>query len=628
MSYLTFAAPVTSQVRFETYLTVCSILWPQCGLAEIEISPERAGRNGNWHTIDMSGFATVGDGGHLSSGSGSFSATRRAKRRERRERERRRKGAAASDEAFGGDDVALAEAYSAARRDDVPELEDALQRGVMPRATDADGNTLLHAACARGALRAAKLVVRWAVYSTHPPDRNFLNLQSAEGFTALDLARAGGFRKMEEWLVALGALGRGGTGAGSLAYDPSGARSTGPPGGAYGGHHDAHNPYAPGGWTHPGMPPPPLPYGSSAGGAYPAGVGYPGRVVPAHATGRHVSSYEPYAPSNAWGEDPGVLDRSLARAAGAPAAPSSSDTYLMGALEAALGGGPDDGRVGQASEERRRAQAVVRQVAEAMEERDDALDELDETLEKMRGLEDRLRDAEARAESAVGDAKAEVASQREDEQRAVLSALGLAEERAVQMAAECETTREERDAIASALDFVNDEMENLRARAEAAENALVHRREEDYRAGFAAGLMAYREELGLPAIGAIEAAAAAANAELPFDVAPRGGGNEGNAGDDRTGHEGVEYTATVADTPNESSSNSDADSDADIPVAELAQGQDRDRSSLTPAGAAALARANERRSLSRSQSLEKGAPADAAANALGGLELFEVPLGE
>ena len=597
------------------------------------------GRNNRiGHTIDMSGFATVGDGGHLSSGSGSFSATRRAERRERRERERRRKGAAASDEAFGGDDVALAEAYSAARRDDVPELEDALQRGVMPRATDADGNTLLHAACARGALRAAKLVVRWAVYSTHPPDRNFLNLQSAEGFTALDLARAGGFRKMEEWLVALGALGRGGTGAGSLAYDPSGARSTGPPGGAYGGHHNSHhNPYnPPGGWTHPGMPPPPLPYGSSAGGAYPAGMGYPGHVAPTHVAGRHVSSYEPYVPSNAWGEDPGALDRSLARAAGAPGASSSSDTYLMGALEAALGGGPDDDRVGQASEERRRAQAVVRQVAEAMEERDDALDELDETMEKMRRLEAALADAEARAERAVRDAKAEVASQREDEQKAVLSALGLAEERAVQMAAECETTREERDAIASALDFVNDEMENLRARAEAAENALVHRREEDYRAGFAAGLMAYREELGLPAIGAIEAAAAAANAKTPFDDdGPRaGGGNEGSGVGDPTGHEGVEYTATVADTPNESSSNSDADSDADIPVAELAasgapnNAPDQNRSSLTPAGAAALARAHERRSLSRSQSLEKGAAADAAANALGGLELFEVPLGE
>ena len=76
----------------------------------------------------MSGMATTtGDGGHLSSGS--FSQTRRAERRERRERDRRRKGAAASDEAFGGDDVALAEAYAAARRDDVPELEDALQRG-------------------------------------------------------------------------------------------------------------------------------------------------------------------------------------------------------------------------------------------------------------------------------------------------------------------------------------------------------------------------------------------------------------------------------------------------------------------------------------------------------------------
>ena len=233
----------------------------------------------------------------------------------------------------------------------------------------------------------------------------------------------------------------------------------------------------------------------------------------------------------------------------------------------------------------------------------------------------------------MGDAKAEVASQREDEQRAVLSALGLAEERAVQMAAECETTREERDAIASALDFVNDEMENLRARAEAAENALVHRREEDYRAGFAAGLMAYREELGLPAIGAIEAAAAAANAELPFDDdGPRaGGGNEGSGVGDPTGHEGVEYTATVADTPNESSSNSDADSDATYPSPSSRRWRSEcrsNRSSLTPAGAAALARAHERRSLSRSQSLEKGAAADAAANALGGLELFEVPLGE
>ena len=104
------------------------------------------------------------------------------------------------------------------------------------------------------------------------------------------------------------------------------------------------------------------------------------------------------------------------------------------------------------------------------------------------------------------------------------------------------------------MDFVNDEMENLRARAEAAEGALVLRREEDYRAGFAAGLMAYREELGLPAIGAIEAAAAAANAETPFEVldANTHGGHEGDHGDD-----GDEYTAAVAETPDESSGSED-----------------------------------------------------------------------
>ena len=58
----------------------------------------------------------------------------------------------------------------------------------------------------------------------------------------------------------------------------------------------------------------------------------------------------------------------------------------------------------------------------------------------------------------------------------MLSALGL-EERAVQMAAECETLREERDAIAAALDFVNDEMERLRDAAAAAEEEHARRRE-------------------------------------------------------------------------------------------------------------------------------------------------------
>ena len=145
------------------------------------------------------------------------------------------------------------------------------------------------------------------------------------------------------------------------------------------------------------------------------------------------------------------------------------------------------------------------------------------------------------------------------------------------------------------------------------------RREEDYRAGFAAGLMAYREELGLPAIGAIEAAAAAANAETPFEVldANTHGGHKGDHGDD-----GDEYTAAVAETPDESSGSED-EGDGFIPVAELAGGQG-DSSSLTDAGAAALARAVERRSLSRSQSLDKGQVAEK----LSEVELFEVPLGK
>ena len=71
------------------------------------------------------------------------------------------------------------------------------------------------------------------VYSTHPPDRNFLNLQSAAGYTALDLAREGAHHKMEEWLIALGALGREGTGLGSLMG--SGGRGVGGSGAAM--HH-------------------------------------------------------------------------------------------------------------------------------------------------------------------------------------------------------------------------------------------------------------------------------------------------------------------------------------------------------------------------------------------------------
>ena len=57
--------------------------------------------------------------------------------------------------------------------------------------------------------------------------------------------------------------------------------------------------------------------------------------------------------------------------------------------------------------------------------------------------------AEEVATVSVAAARAEVAFQREEEQSAVLAALGLAEERAVQMAAECEALREEKAALAA-----------------------------------------------------------------------------------------------------------------------------------------------------------------------------------
>ena len=189
--------------------------------------------------------------------------------------------------------------------------------------------------------------------------------------------------------------------------------------------------------------------------------------------------------------------------------------YLMGALETALGGGNAGDRSLQ-SEDRRRAQAVVKQVAEALADREDLAEELEEARDKAEAAEARATEAEKAAEKARSEARSEVAAQRDEEQQAVLAALGLAEERAVQMAAECETLREEKEAIAAALDFVNDEMEALQQRVEEAEEATTAQREEGYRTGFAAGLFSrnqdealsqqyartHREELGLARVRA------------------------------------------------------------------------------------------------------------------------------
>ena len=105
----------------------------------------------------------------------------------------------------------------------------------------------------------------------------------------------------------------------------------------------------------------------------------------------------------------------------------------MGALETALGAGAEAARGGVQSEERRRAQAVVRQVAEALEDREEMADELDEAIARADAAEARAAAAEAAAAAATKEARDSVKEQRAEEQEAVLSALGLAEERAVQM---------------------------------------------------------------------------------------------------------------------------------------------------------------------------------------------------
>jgi hypothetical protein len=78
--------------------------------------------------------------------------------------------------------------------------------GVDPRVvSSANGHTLLHAACGFGASKIAKLVVRRAVYESHPPFRAFLDARANDGSAALDVATNAGFERIAEWLTALGA---------------------------------------------------------------------------------------------------------------------------------------------------------------------------------------------------------------------------------------------------------------------------------------------------------------------------------------------------------------------------------------------------------------------------------------
>jgi len=303
--------------------------------------------------------------------------------------------------------------------------------GVDPRVvSSANGHTLLHAACGFGASKIAKLVVRRAVYESHPPFRAFLDARANDGSAALDVATNAGFERIAEWLTALGAS--------------SGFRSA---------------------FEAPGVASVSRSYANTRTNAttdpafYPPAF-YPPAFAPAHVG---VGTHPPPPPP-----------------------PPSVDAYLFGALESVLGDleglealegderpsdapRPRDALL-QTREraDRARARLLVKRVAELAEDRDDYRADLEAALRRAERAEaklaktrDELRVAETARAAAASEARADVARQREEEQRAVLAALGLAERRAVRMAAERETLREERDAIAEALAFVKEETKAL-----------------------------------------------------------------------------------------------------------------------------------------------------------------------
>ena len=299
--------------------------------------------------------------------------------------------------------------------------------GVDPRVvSSANGHTLLHAACGFGASKIAKLVVRRAVYESHPPFRAFLDKRANDGSAALDVATNAGFERIAEWLTALGAS--------------SGFRSAFDSGSRAAANYAAARTNA---TTDPALYPPAF---------------YPPAFAPAHVGVGIPGSHPPLPPS--------------------------VDAYLFGALESVLGDLegdesdesdesarlPRDALHNQTRErdDRARARRLVKRVAELAEDRDDYRADLETALRRAERAEaklaktrDELRVAEAARAAAASEARGAVARQREEEQRAVLAALGLAERRAVRMAAERETLREERDAIAEALAFVKEETKTL-----------------------------------------------------------------------------------------------------------------------------------------------------------------------
>ena len=109
----------------------------------------------------------------------------------------------------------------------------------------------------------------------------------------------------------------------------------------------------------------------------------------------------------------------------------------------------------------------MKRVAELAEDRDDYRADLETALRRAERAEaklaktrDELRVAEA-ARAAASEARAPSRGRGRRSRGRCPAALGLAERRAVRMAAERETLREERDAIAEALAFVKEETKTL-----------------------------------------------------------------------------------------------------------------------------------------------------------------------
>ena len=285
--------------------------------------------------------------------------------------------------------------------------------GVDPRVvSSANGHTLLHAACGFGASKVAKLVVRRAVYESHPPFRAFLDTRERR------LCRAGhrherGFERIAGWRTAQGAS------SGFRSAFDSGSRRI------------------------------PREYAAARTNATRTRRSTAG-VLPAGVRGAHVGVDRILRTSSS------QCGRVLVRGAGVCA--------RRRLRERRVGLGASAGRHKQHAARLVTARARVASASPSSRgDRDDYRADLETALRRAERAEAKLANAgrvTGRGRRAFGGGVGRDAS-RAGRQRAVLAALGLAERRAVRMAAERETLREERDAIAEALAFVKEETKTL-----------------------------------------------------------------------------------------------------------------------------------------------------------------------